>query len=368
MIHIIFDSYNELSIKEGERIRRAGENSAVDLAIMDETVPIPHQLDKFWASTVNKQNLQLLARDVGERDLQDVVLSGMVVNEELISARLKQNGSPASDPSILSNWQEEADCRIISHVHWAVETGCHKVVVVSNDTDTVILLLHYIGLFEEGGLQEFWVQFGTGDKRRMIPLHVLHLKLGDKLCHVLIKAHITTGDDAMSKVGTKHAALVCRPERFLSSFGESPVLSEADLHQAEQYLVHVWAGARSKPTATTFDQLRLDIHRHAVVGLEELPPTSSVIWGHLRRAFYVIRNVLTLLTDASQLDPFDYGWINQDGMLLPLESLKPIPAKMLSLCGCGGKCNSKRCSCKAADVMCVTYCHKKVVEPICQNT
>ena len=114
MIHIIFDSYNELSIKEGERIRRAGENSAVDLAIMDETVPIPHQLDKFWASTVNKQNLQLLARDMGERDLQDVVLSGMVVNEKLISARLKQNGSPASDPSILSNWQEEADCRIIS--------------------------------------------------------------------------------------------------------------------------------------------------------------------------------------------------------------------------------------------------------------
>ena len=93
-----------------------------------------------------------------------MVLSGMVVNEELISARLKQNGSPASDLSILNNWQEEADCRIISHVHWTVETGCHRVVVVSNDTDTVILLLHYIGLFKEGGLQELWVQFGTGDK------------------------------------------------------------------------------------------------------------------------------------------------------------------------------------------------------------
>ena len=145
-------------------------------------------------------------------------------------------------------------------------------VVVSNDTDTVILLLHYIGLFKEGGLQELWVQIGTGDKQRMIPLHVMHLKLGDKLCHVLIKAHITTGDDALSKVGTKHAALVCRPERFLSSFGESPVLSEADLHQVEQYLIRVWAGARSKPTATTFDQLRLDIHRHAVVGLEDYHP------------------------------------------------------------------------------------------------
>jgi hypothetical protein len=66
MTHIVFDSYNELSIKEGERIRRAGENSAVNLAVVDESVPIPLQLDKFWASSVNKQNLQLLARDVGD--------------------------------------------------------------------------------------------------------------------------------------------------------------------------------------------------------------------------------------------------------------------------------------------------------------
>ena len=101
--------------------------------------------------------------------------------------------------------------------------------------------LHYICLLKEVGLQELWVQFGTGEKRRMIPLHVLHFKLGDELYLVFIKAHVLTGDDALSKVGTKHATFVCHPTRFLSSFGDSPVLSEADLHQAEQYLVHVWA-------------------------------------------------------------------------------------------------------------------------------
>jgi len=36
--------------------------------------------------------------------MQDVVLSGMVVKEELISARLKLNGSLASDWSLLKNW------------------------------------------------------------------------------------------------------------------------------------------------------------------------------------------------------------------------------------------------------------------------
>ena len=37
--------------------------------------------------------------------------------------------------------------------------------------------------------------------------------------------------------------------------------------------------------------------------IEELPHTSSVIRGHLKRAFYVIRNASTLIADASQLDP-----------------------------------------------------------------
>jgi len=45
------------------------------------------------------------------------------------------------------------------------------------------------------------------------------------------------GDDILSKMGTKHASFTCRPTRLLSFFGETPVLSEADLHQAEQYHV-----------------------------------------------------------------------------------------------------------------------------------
>ena len=60
--HIVDDSFRE----EGDRIRRAGENSAVELAVIDKSVPIPHQMDKFWASSINKKNLQLLARDVGK--------------------------------------------------------------------------------------------------------------------------------------------------------------------------------------------------------------------------------------------------------------------------------------------------------------
>ena len=59
----------------------------------------------------------------------------------------------------LSNWQEEADSWIISHVHWAVgiEVLMYTVVVVSNDTDTLVLLLRYIVLFVENGLKQLWI-------------------------------------------------------------------------------------------------------------------------------------------------------------------------------------------------------------------
>ena len=65
-IHMVFDSYKEFSIKSAERIRRTSEAAPIDLAVLDESVPIPQQHEKFWASASNKQNLQLLARDVAD--------------------------------------------------------------------------------------------------------------------------------------------------------------------------------------------------------------------------------------------------------------------------------------------------------------
>ena len=88
MIHMVFNSYKDLSIKSSERLRRTGEGAAIDLAILDESVHIP-QHEKFWVSASNKQNLQLLAYNVAQRELTDVIISGMVVNDEVIPGVVK---------------------------------------------------------------------------------------------------------------------------------------------------------------------------------------------------------------------------------------------------------------------------------------
>ena len=146
-----------------------------------------------------------------------------------------------------------------------------RVVIVSNDTDTFALLLYYTPYFQELGMKEIWQQYGTGEKRRMLPLHQAVSRLGTPLAKTVIKAHILTGDDCMSKVGTKHAAMASDPVEYLTNFGNADTLTEQDTALAEKYLVRVWAGARSSTTSDTFDELRVETYSSASAGIDSLP-------------------------------------------------------------------------------------------------
>lgn len=236
--------------------------------------------------------------------------------------------------------------------------------MVSNDTDVVARLLRYVHSLRCKGLQECWVEYSTGERRRLIPLHNLAEKMGYSLCQVLVKAHILTGDDVTSKIGTKLAALHCEPVSYLSSFGEQSHLSDTDIAQAEEYLVRVWSGARSKPKVKIFDELRAEVllNKSSPTALSNLPPTSSVIRGHITRAFYCTRQVIH--PQGSQMDCCEYGWQSVDGTLKPTKHLKPLPTSMTITCSCSGKCAN--CPCRRNDSKCVAYCHKKH-NTICQN-
>ena len=53
------------------------------------------------------------------------------------------------------------------------------------------------------GCKEVWVRFGTGEKTRDIPIHVLANKLGNHLSSsIILKTHVLTGCDVTSKIGT----------------------------------------------------------------------------------------------------------------------------------------------------------------------
>ena len=146
----------------------------------------------------------------------------------------------------------------------------------------MLILRHITALFEKG-LQEMWVEFGTGEHRRKIPLHCLHAKLGE---HFLLKAHVLSGNDVVSKIGTKYAAITCNP-LSLSTFAENDSLTETDISVIEHYLVKLWTGVRSSTTVKTFDESRHNFYLNGKPS-NELPPTSAAIYGHIQRSFYVV--------------------------------------------------------------------------------
>ena len=61
-IEIVYDTYLEVSIKESTRIGRTKENffEIIDLNL---DLLVPPEIKTFWASSVNRERLQILSRN-----------------------------------------------------------------------------------------------------------------------------------------------------------------------------------------------------------------------------------------------------------------------------------------------------------------
>ena len=187
------------------------------------------------------------------------------------------------------------------------------------------------------------------------------------MCKTVLKAHILSGDDVLSKIGTKKAALLCEPVKYISSFADAE-LSEADLWLAEEYLVKVWSGIRSKTICRIFNQLTHYEYTSSkdAKPLESLPPTSSIIRGHLVRAHFVIRKVTYLnLSNESESNDDHSGWVWESGFLLPAMCLNEMPNDITVMCKCEGKCKTNGCACRNLKQSCTIFCHKK--KSACEN-
>ncbi|KAH3834837.1 hypothetical protein DPMN_108170 [Dreissena polymorpha] len=87
-IHLVLDSYVEMSLKEGKRLRRRDEATGIAIIDMSIDTPIPQQLNKFWASDENKRNLQLLVRDIVCDDVcaNPIIANSVVSDNEALPA------------------------------------------------------------------------------------------------------------------------------------------------------------------------------------------------------------------------------------------------------------------------------------------
>jgi hypothetical protein len=215
-------------------------------------------MEKFWGSSSNKVKLQSFfsetALNIARENNVNIVLSGTVVNNEVQPCKAVINRTDYLDIELLKSSIEEADCRIIPHINWSVTSmGYKNFVILSNDTDVLVLTLNYFKHFKASGIQKVWIRMGSGAAKRHIPIHHLYDRMPKPLIKVVLAAHIGTGCDTLSKIGTKLAALNAIPEMYLDGFGKGE-LTDGQVKKCEEYLVKV---QRLNTDCLTFDALRV---------------------------------------------------------------------------------------------------------------
>ena len=91
---------------------------------------------------------------------------------------------------------------------------------------------------------------------RLIPLHVIAVKVGKSVCEVLPATHALTSCDITSKFGTKAAGINAEPVLYLKDFGRAHTDVQDCVQNAEKFLVQVLN--RGNHSTETMDRLRFN--------------------------------------------------------------------------------------------------------------
>ena len=360
-IDIVFDVYVEHSVKASERRRRATvEGIETMISTFDQILPV--EMERFWSLSANKTALQQLfikwvLNKIKLSNFDKVLYLGGS-HEENDAICLSYINGLVSKERLLQCYHEEADDRIFFHANHAVKVSEYKsVVIATDDTDIFVCATQHFSKLQTFDLEELWVVSGRANSRTFFPIHNLSKSLEPDLINVLIPLHALSGADCLSKVGTKSGALKAGEQNYelLSGFGQEE-LSEEMISNAEKFLLK----CVTKHEVNTFDELRYVVYheKYSQFDIERFPPTSDSIRLHISRGYLqCFKWLLCPFLENIPLDPLDHGyWIDEDGNMVPIISMKPpIPCNFPLPCTCQ-KCSRATCKCRVLQIACCQYC------------
>ncbi|CAM1319292.1 Uncharacterised protein g7165 [Pycnogonum litorale] len=354
-VDILFDRYEENSIKEGTRERRRSGTKQIRRLIKGKDTKLPQNWKTFITLAENKVDL---ARFLSEKLIISSELGGkeIIVSGEFTEIT-KTISTSERDVSPLSANHEEADTRIVLHACDAADHGYERTIVVCRDTDVLVMLT----VFSAKLSQEVWMKAGTSKSPRMIRVH--DIAINNNTRKGLLAFHALTGSDTTSQLAgiSKNAAwkvFVEDPERIhgLEQNVGLP-LSPRLLSSVEAFICKLY-----DPTTTSvvIQEIRLSKFFQCKTNIDYLPPTKDALILHCHRAHYqsLIWNQCVENTQSIP-SAFDCGWYMQDGILKPrLMTLNPLRANTIAIktCGCskdGPCCRTRSCTC-TKNIMCCT--------------
>ena len=170
------------------------------------------------------------------------------------------------------------------------------------------------------------------------------------------------GCDTTSKIGTKSSALkVASDESFskLVDFGKREI-NEEMITLAEKFLVKCVC---KDEFTTTFNQLRSKVFykKYKHLDLEKLPPTSSSIRFHIKRAYIQAHVWLhSYFVESIEIDPVEYGYERDETEELLIPIITPeltVPEELPMPCKCIKCARETVCVCRINAVKCCQYCN-----------
>jgi len=128
--------------------------------------------------------------------------------------------------------------------------------------------------------------------------------------------------------------------------------------------VHVYQ-SKVPSDCQTSDRLRYHLFHHSSKTILNLPPTSRLTRDHIQRAVYGAQMQIHCL-DNPQIDPKDFGFYEQDGLLRPVRDQILLPDDFPIPCKCTA-CTTKCCSCRKLDIRCCPDCKCQTSDKGCKN-
>ena len=125
-------------------------------------------MDAFWASVTNKAKLKMfLRKGVIENATNvcpevEIVFSCFSAQNILLPCQSLTEGCLMS-LSELDLTIEETDVRLVPHAIHAIQTGAMRLVILSGDTDVMVLALYFNTDLKTNDLRELWIRASVHD-------------------------------------------------------------------------------------------------------------------------------------------------------------------------------------------------------------
>lgn len=359
-VYLVFDRYKDGSTKESTRHER--DKGASRVYTLRNTTRLPQQKVVLTVTDNKAQLIDLIVQDLllHKNDFTQHRL--IVTGSDDVPLQL-YNGTVEKRQDMATT-HEEGDTIIVQQVA-KVEVG--KVLVIADDTDIFVLLLH----FSYCGNISCQVIMGSPiHGRAVIDINVT-IERNRHIIPNLLPAHGLTGCDTVASyfgIGKGIALKVLKSGRYpLDMLGDINKSLAEVTEQAKKFILACY----NQSTCQSLTEARQKVWSRKVAlskacapKLTSLPPTTEAFEQNVARAHLQVAVWRkTLDPNPPALDPTKYGWTKDDKSLIPVTvppNVRLAPAELLKLirCSCASEmpCHTQRCGCCSSNLGCTVFC------------